>query len=79
MASAKKVDVDYKVVLTLSPEEARYVSVVLGRICGSRPVDGVWSVLNDLIGQPHSICENPAFDYSQFNEETKNWVLHGPQ
>lgn len=79
MATAKKIESDYKVVLTLNPVEARYVSVVLGRICGSRPVDNVWSVLDDLIGKPDSICKNPQFDYSRLNEETKDWVLHGPQ
>lgn len=77
MATAKKVARDYNVVLTLSSIEARYISVIIGRVCGIRPVNGIWDTLETIVGEPDNLTDEPTFNYESLSRKTRNWVENG--
>lgn len=77
MATIKKVSESYKVVLTLSDVEARYISLVLGKVWGIRPVNDIWSTMEDVVGKPRTILSEPSFNYESFSEEARLWVENG--
>lgn len=77
MATAKKIPGDYNVVLTLSSMEARYVSVILARVWGLRPVNGIWTVLEAVVGEPHDLTNDPVFNYESLSKKTRDWVENG--
>ena len=77
MATAKKVPGDYNVVLTLSSVEARYLSVITSRIWGTRPVNGIWTTLEQIVGKPDNLTDEPTFNYESLSKKTRGWVENG--
>lgn len=78
MATAERVPVGgYNVVLTLSEVEARYLSVLAGRTCGTRPVNGIWTALSKAVGEPSNLLAEPKFDYESLSMATRDWVEDG--
>jgi len=77
MATAKKVTGDYNVVLTLSSTEARYISVLVSRVWGIRPVNDIWTTLETIVGEPDNLTDEPTFNYESLSRKTRNWVENG--
>lgn len=75
MATVKKIpNEDYLVQLTLSPKEARYLSVITARVCGIKPLNDIWTKLEGVVGEPGNLNNEPTFNYESLSMATRDWV-----
>lgn len=78
MATAKKIpDSNYQVQFTLSPVEARYLFVVLGRVAGIRPVNEIWEPMCNVFPSAPSVVGQVTFNYGLLSENIRDWVENG--
>lgn len=78
MATAKKIpDNNYQVQLILSPKEARYLTAIAGCMVGDRPVQDIWSTLNDVVGPSQWKHSTETFNYTKIGRELRDWVENG--